>query len=149
MGQTIENLKESKLQGDQIFPKRFVVEICEAVHVHYKNLRLLLSLEDWKAMATGMADSLRRWDERKCPEPAEGTHIELCRKVVGTQNLGGDSVKINLNKNLYSMNVGKIFAEGAQLEDPEYVHLKLWDLRLELTKDQYRTLRQAIIEAEL
>lgn len=149
MGQTIESLQEKKLSGEQIFPKRFVVEICEAVHVHYKNLRLLLSLEDWKEMAKGMADSLRRWDERRNPETQAGTHIELCRKTVGSKNLGGDSVKVNLNKNLYAVNEGKIFAEGAQLEDEEYVHLKLWDLRLELTKDQYRTLRSAIVEAEI
>lgn len=149
MGHTIEALKEVKLSGDQIFPKRFVVEICEAVHVHYKNLRLLLSLEDWKELARGCADSLRRWEERRSPEPSVGTHIELCRKTVGSNNLGGDSVKINLNKNLYAVNDGKIFAEGAALEGDEYVHLKLWDLRLELTKDQYRTLRSAIVEAEL
>lgn len=149
MGQTIESLKEKQLTGEQVFPKRFVVEICEAVHVHYKNLRILLSLNDWKEMAKGMADSLRRWDERKCPEPQEGTHIELCRKTVGSKNLGGDSVKINLNKNLYALNEGKIFAEGANLEGEEYVHLKLWDLRLELTKDQYKILREAIVEAEL
>lgn len=149
MGQTIEALKETKLEGQQIFPNRFVVECCEAFHVHYKNLRILLSTEDFKEMSRGMADSLRRWEERRSPDPSKNNHIELCRKVVGQKNLGGDSVKINLNKNLYAQNEGKIFAEGAKLEGDDYVHLKLWDLRIELTKEQYKQLRSAIIEAEI
>lgn len=148
MGQTLLKLSESKLPGKPIFNNRMVVEICEAVHVHYRNLRIILSLNDWKEFAKGMADSLSRWEYRGKVEPKEGTHIELCRKQVASEPLHDDSVKINLNKNLYNLNEGKIFAEGAELNDAKYIHLKIRDLRVELTLDEFNKLANCVKEAE-
>lgn len=148
MGLTLDKLSSSKVEGNPIFHNRFVVEICEKVHVHYRNLRILLSLQDFLEMAKGMKDSLSRWESRGKPEPKEGTHIELCRKQVAQFPLHNDEVAINLNKNLYAENDGKIFAEGAELNDEKYIHLKIRDLRIELTIPEFNVLAEAIIKAK-
>jgi hypothetical protein len=101
VGKTLLALADKKLSEKAIFDKRFVVEIAETVHVHYRNLRINLSLADFVSMARGMADALKRWEDRGKPEPKEGTHIELCRKEVATVPLNSDYCKVNLNKNLY------------------------------------------------
>lgn len=147
MGKTLLALADKKISEKAVFDKRFVVEIAETVHVHYRNLRINLSLPDFISMARGMADSLKRWEERGKPEPKEGKHIELCRKEVATVPLNSDYCKVNLNKNLYAENEGRIYAEGAELDDELYVHLKVRDLRLELTKKDFKELASAVKEA--
>jgi hypothetical protein len=49
---------------------------------------------------------------------------------------------------LYLENEGKIFAEGAELEEPRYIHLKIRDVRLELTLAEFKELSEAVIEAK-
>lgn len=148
MGLTINKLSSRKVGEKAIFNNRFVVEICEKVHVHYRNLRLLLSLQDFLEIAKGIKDSLSRWEAQGRPEPREGIHIELCRKQVAKYPLASDSLAINLNKNLYLENEGKIFAEGAELEEPRYIHLKVRDVRLELTLSEFSELSEAVLEAK-
>jgi len=147
MGHTLLPLADKKIGEKAIFNNRFVVEIAETVHVHYRNLRINMSLVDWESMARGMSDSLRRWMERGKPEPKEGQHIELCRKEVASVPLNSDYCKVNLNKNLYAENEGRIYADGAELDEAQYIHLKLRDLRLELTKEEFKVLAEAVREA--
>lgn len=144
MGQTLKVLSEQK--DNVIFSTRMVIEVCESIHLHYRNLRLLLSESDWIKFAEGVRDSLSRWEKLGKPSPSEGQHIELCRKQLS--NCPSFSVKVNLNKNLYAQHEGKIFSDGADLEDETYIHLKLNDCRLELTKSQFDTLAKAVKEAE-
>lgn len=148
MGQTLLNLSKNKVEPKTIFNNRFVVEICEQVHVHYRNLRILMSLTDWVEFAKGNADALKRWESRGCPVPAEGTHIELCRKEVAKSSPANDEITINLNRNLYKVNEGRIFSEGADLEGKDYIHLKIRDLRIEMTKEEFLALSDACIEAK-
>ena len=147
MGHTIVNLADRKLDGSPIFDKRLVVEVAETFHVHYRNLRIVLSQKDWEAFGKGMADAWKRWNDRGCP-PAGSGHIELCRKEVAESPIDNDLCKVNLNKNLYAVNEGRIFAEGAELMDDQYIHLKVRDLRLELTKKEFKELATAIKEAD-
>lgn len=146
MGHTILPLADKKLSEKAIFNNRFVVEIAETVHVHYRNLRINLSMKDWVEMAEGMRDALKRWTERGKPNVGD-KHIELCRKEVATAPIDSDYCKVNLNKNLYLQHEGKIFAEGAEFEEPTYVHLKLRDLRIELSKEDFKVLAEAVKEA--
>lgn len=148
MGMTIDKLASRKVPELTVFDKRFVVEICEKVHVHYRNLRLLLSLQDFLEIARGIKDSLSRWENMGRPEPKEGIHIELCRKQVAQFPLANDSLAINLNKNLYIENEGRIFAEGAEIEEPKYIHLKVRDVRLELSLAEFNELASAVLEAK-
>ena len=147
MGHTILPLADRKLGEKAIFNNRFVVEIAETVHVHYRNLRINMSLRDWFEMASGMADSLKRWRDRGSQEPKEGTHIELCRKEVARSPLNSDFCKVNLNKNLYLQNEGKIYAEGAEFDKERYIHVKIRDLRLEFSEEEFKILAEAVKEA--
>ncbi len=146
MGHTIVNLADKKFPEHAIFNNRLVVEIAETVHFHYRNLRIALSEKDWREFGKGMADAWKRWNERGCPPTGSG-HIELCRKDIATVPIDRDYCKVNLNRNLYAVNEGRIFAEGAELDDEQYVHLKIRDIRLELTKAEFKILAEAIRDA--
>lgn len=148
MGQTIKNLASRQVDSKAVFNSRFVVEICELVHVHYRNLRIIMSLGDWVRMAEGMSDALSRWRHRGEPEPSQGTHIELCRKEVAVYPISDKEININLNKNLYPYHEGRIFAEGSEFREPLYIHLKIRDLRLELSLEEFSELSEAILEAK-
>lgn len=148
MGQTIRNLSTQEVSGAPIFPKRLVVECCEKFHFHYRNLRILLSLEDWREFASGVSQALERWENRGRPLPEEGTHIELCRKSVASNPADENVIKVNLNKNLYKDHEGRIFSEGSDFKDQDYIHLKIRDIRLELSHDEFNQLSKAILEAK-
>lgn len=147
MGRTLKKLASAEVSKKTVFNNRFVVEICEKVHVHYRNLRILMSIEDWKSMAEGMAQSLDRWKKRGEPMPSESTHIELCRKEVA-KFPQGENVLINYNDNLYLKNEDRIFSEGADFKDEQYIHLKIRDLRLELSVEEFNQLADAITNAK-
>ena len=147
MGKTIVNLADKKFPERAIFNNRFVVEVAESFHVHYRNLRIVLSEKDWRELGKGFHDAWKRWTERGEPKAQVGQHIELCRKEVATVPLDSDYCKVNLNKNLYALHEGRIFSDGADLMDDTYIHLKIRDIRIELTKDEFKQLASAIKEA--
>jgi len=148
MGQTLRQLAKKDIPSKSIFNNRFVVEICEKIHVHYRALRLNLSVGDFFEMARGMSKALDRWDMLGNPEPKKGLHIELCRRKVG-QDAHNDGIQVNYNRNLYNVHEGQIFAEGADLKDETYIHLKLRDMRIELTEDAFKELASVIEKAKI
>lgn len=146
MGQTLRALSVRQLSKKTIFDHRFVIEVCEKIHFHYRNLRIVQSLSDWESMMRGMVDAYQRW--LKLGEPSNGQrHIELCRKTVAMFTEDSD-IKINLNRNLYKPNEGRIFSEGADFDEPEYIHLKIRDIRLEMPISEFMTLADAVQEAK-
>lgn len=147
MGQTLKNLASGKLSGRPIFPNRFVVEICEKVHTHYKNVRMVNTMGDWLNMAEGFKDSIERWKKRGCPSPNSKRHIELCRKKV-TSEAENDEILVNLNKNLYPDHEGLIFSEGAEFTQAQYVHFKIGDVRIELSVTQFLEVADVVAEAK-
>lgn len=147
MGQIVRSLVSQQTNPRTIFNHRFVVEICEKVHVHYRNLRILMSLHDWLEMARGMRDSLTRWESQGSPEPHDGTHIELCRKDVAKHPVDDGHIRVSLNNNLYNKNGDKIYSLGAGFEEPQYIHLKIRDLRLEMSIDEFKELSKVVAEA--
>lgn len=147
MGLTIEPLSKKKLPGKPIFNNRFVVEICEKIHTHYRNIRIVQSLDDFINMAEGFSASLERWKKRGCPGTGS-RHIELCRKQVAITDFS-DTVEINLNENLYKKNDGGIFAEGSNFtEEDKYMHVKIRDVRIEMSIEEFNTICEAFIEAK-
>lgn len=147
MGQTIEKLSSHKLDKNSIFDKRFVIEICEKVHVHYRNLRIVQSLDDFINMAEGFSSALERWKKRGCPGTGS-RHIELCRKQVAVTDFS-DTVEINLNENLYKKNIGGIFAEGSEFSEEEsYIHVKIRDVRIEMGLGEFKEIANAFKEAQ-
>ncbi len=146
MGETITNLAKRTIGQKSIFNNRMVVEICEKVHFHYRNFRIVQSLDDFINMAEGVSASLERWKKRGCPGTGS-RHIELCRKQVAVADFS-DTVEVNLNKNLYLENDGHIFAEGACFKEPNYIHVKIRDVRIELSIEEFNTVAETLYEAK-
>lgn len=146
MGHTLKQLSKRELPQTAIFDRRFVIEVCEKIHFHYRNIRLNLSLTDWIELCQGCIKAFDRWQKRGNPEPGK-KHIELCRRKVGTETYN-DGIQINFNKNLYNLHKNDIYSAGASLEDEEYVHVKIRDIRIELTKQEFKVLAEAVNEAE-
>jgi len=147
MGSIARSLSDRKIENRSIFNNRMVVEVCEKVHFHYRNLRILLSLSDFLELCRGCSQAYERWQKLGSPEPKKGEHIELCRKKVAHDSFN-ENIQINLNNNLYAPNKGRIYAEGADFDEKHYIHLKLRDLRLELNIDEFKELADAVREAE-
>lgn len=144
MGHTVKKLAERTIPQKSIFNNRFVIEICEKVHTHYRNLRIVQSLDDFITMTQGFVDGFERWKKRGCPGTGN-KHIELCRKNIAISDFS-DKIEINLNDNLYLHNEG-VFSEGANFKDERYIHLKIRDFRIEMSTDEFKLLSEAIIEA--
>lgn len=124
-----------------------MIEACETFHVHYRNLRIALSLPDFINFSEGVRDSYDRWVKRGKPYPRSGQHIELCRKAVATTEVEPPNVRVNFNKNLYVQNEGRVFSEGADFHDDNYIHLKIRDMRFEMSIDEFKVLAEAVREA--
>ena len=146
MGVTIENLSKKELKDKAIFNNRFVIEICERVHVHYRNLRITQTLDDFIEMSNGFNTALERWKKRGCPGTGQNVHIELSRRNVAVVDEHKD-ISINLNHNLYKQHEGEIFSEGADFKDDKYIHLKIRDMRIEMSIDEFKQLTEQCIEA--
>ena len=147
MGSTYKQLSKKEISGRSIFNNRFVIEVCETMHLHYRNLRLILSLGDFTELARGIITAYERWKKVGCPEPKKNQHIELCRRKIASEAYN-EGIQINLNRNLYNFNKDKIYSEGAGITDDYYVHLKIKDLRIELTLSEYKVLSNAVREAD-
>lgn len=146
MGQTLRNLARRDLKKNNIFNHRFVVELCETMHVHYRNVRIVLSQRDWSSVAQGCSDSLKRWAKMDMPTVGK-KHIELCRKPVA-EEIGNEEMALNLNKNLYIKYKDKVFAEGNRLNEEVYIHFKYRDIRIELPIQEFRDMADMFTEAK-
>jgi hypothetical protein len=92
--------------------------------------------------------ALNRWKKLGENDPSKSTHIELCRKKVATEPMDENPVRVNYNKNLYPEHDGMIFSEGANFEEDKYVHVKIRDLRLELSIEDFNQIADCFAEAK-
>lgn len=148
MGRTIECLSKRVIGKKSIFDSRFVLELCEKAHIHYRNIRIVQSLDDFISTAEAFVSALDRWKKRGCPGTGVNQHIELCRKKVAI-NDESDTIQVNLNENLYKKNEGGIFSEGSEfLEEEKYLHIKIRDLRLEMSIPEFLLVAECFEEAK-
>lgn len=146
MGHTIKPLASVEISQKSIFNNRFCIEICEKVHTHYRNLRIVQSLDDFITMASGFSDSLDRWKKRGCPGTSKNRHVELCRKQIAITD-ESNLIQVNLNDNLYNKNEGGIFSLGADFTDEKYIHLKIRDIRLEMSLNEFKEFANVVAQA--
>lgn len=148
MGRTLEPLAKINIGKKAIFNNRMVIELCEKAHIHYRNVRIVQSLDDFISTAEAFVSALDRWKKRGCPGTGVNQHIELCRKKIAISD-ESDTFQVNLNENLYKKNEGGIFAEGAEFnEDEQYIHVKVRDVRLEFSVREFNIIADAIKEAQ-
>ena len=144
MGQTIKQLSKRELQSNTIFPNRFVIEVCEEMHVHYRNVRFLFKQDLWRTIAEGFKASFDRWIKQG--EPKTGNrHIELCRKEVHPPK--NEMMCVNLNTNLYKKYKGRVFSEGNKFDEDKYIHLKYRDIRIEMPIAEFKEFASMVKEA--
>jgi hypothetical protein len=105
-------------------------------------------MPDFVNIAKGCSDSLKRLEMMELESPDEKKHVELCRKEVASEPLGSDDIQVNLNENLYNRHEERIFSEGANFNEPIYIHLKIRDLRIEMSLDDFEKLHEAVTEAK-
>lgn len=145
MGHTIANLAKKEVTDKTVFNNRFCVEVCERFHIHYRNLRISLSTVDFIEFMKGCIQAFERWNVRGCPENPK-VHIELCRKNIAKDTLN-EGIRVNLNENLYNKYEGRIFSEGSEFKEEKYIHLKMRDMRLEMSLAEFKELSDVIAEA--
>jgi len=146
MGHTVKPLSLVEISKHSVFNNRFVIEICERVHTHYRNLRIIQPLDEFITIAEGINQALERWKKRGCPGTGKGMHIELCRKQIAL-NEESNKIQVNLNDNLYNKNVDGIYSLGADFSDPQYIHIKYRDLRLEMSIPEFKEFADAVSKA--
>lgn len=62
MGFTRKVLAKKELSKESVFyTDKFVIEIAESIHIHLRNFRLELSIEEWKLFAKGVIISYVNW----------------------------------------------------------------------------------------
>ena len=147
MGNTLKPLAQAEISQKSVFNNRFVIEICEKVHTHYRNLRIVQSLDDFITMANGFNVAVDRWKKRGCPGTGKGVHIELCRKQIAVAD-ESNLIQVNLNENLYNKNADGIYSLGADFSEDKYIHMKIRDLRLEMSINEFMELADVVAEAK-
>ena len=145
MGQTVKQLAKRALPKNTIFNKRFVIELCEGIHFHYRNFRFLWSRDTWYQVCKGCADALQRWIKRGFPSIGN-KHIEMCRKTV-VPDLS-EFICINYNMNLYNRHEGQVYSEGNEFKDDHYIHVKYRDLRIEMSLEEFEIFAQTVKDAQ-
>ena len=61
MGKVILPLSEGELSEKTIFDRRFVIECCETFHLHWRNLRLELSADNWLQLVDAFETGIAKW----------------------------------------------------------------------------------------
>jgi hypothetical protein len=85
MGKVILPLSEGELSEKTIFDKRFVIECCETFHLHWRNLRLELSAENWLQLVDAFETGIAKW--RAHGSPRSHPHLELARFLMDTSEI--------------------------------------------------------------
>ncbi len=143
MGQTKKQLAETSLDPWPIFPKRMVLECDESVHLHYRNLRLELSDEDFQEMALMFKQGLKFYEDRNvCAGMFDGQHIELGRGTV-EKPLRTTQLKIDLQENLYKGG----YDNAEYYIENDFVVIRYRDLRMEMSRNEFKKFAETISKA--
>jgi tRNA A-37 threonylcarbamoyl transferase component Bud32 len=145
MGKVIRHLAEGTVPDKTIFDRRFVAECCETFHVHWRNLRLELSPENWKQMLAAFLEADRVW--RANGSPDKHPHLELTRFLRSGDTLNGTSVGAELCENLYKTAPPPFGTDAEFYEEDEFVHFHYRDLRVEMSVEDFLAFSAVMAEA--
>lgn len=69
MGHVYRVLAQAEIESEPAhFPKRFVIEDCENIHIHFRNLRIELSVREFIQFTEGMCEALDEFRDFGEPE---------------------------------------------------------------------------------
>jgi len=143
MGQNKRHLSETKLDSNPIFPKRMITECDETMHLHWRNLRLEMSDNDFVEFANMIMKAYSA-KMMKNLHTNEGQHLELAIGEI-KEPVRPDSLKIDEQVNLYKI---LRYPHAEFYEEDEFIVVRLRDLRIEMGKEEFKTFAGAIKEAD-
>jgi hypothetical protein len=134
VGKVIDALAHGPMPEQTIFDKRMVVECCETFHLHWRNLRLELSPENWVDFLATMERAAAAWQANGAPR--SHVHLELARHWIQHPPVNTGELDVELCDNLYKV-APPPFGDGALLDDDDFVHFHIHDLRVEMSVAEF------------
>jgi hypothetical protein len=131
MGKVILPLSEGELSEKTIFDRRFVIECCENFHLHWRNLRLELSADNWIQLVEAFEAGIAKW--RAHGSPRSHPHLELAKFLMDTNEvIHPTTANAELCENLYKTLRETHGADAEFWVEEAFVHFHYRDLRVEM-----------------
>jgi hypothetical protein len=132
MGKVIAPLAEGTVPEHTIFDRRFVLECCERFHVHWRNLRLELTADNWNEFVRTFEEGIAVW--RANGSPREHFHLELGKYLMDLNEVvHPTTVGVELCANLYK-EMRETHGQDAEFwEEDAFVHFHYRDVRFEMS----------------
>lgn len=143
MGRNKRHLSEQKLNSKTIFPNRMIAECDETIHIHWRNLRLEMSDEDFVEFANMIIKAYSSY-KMKDLHTKEGQHIELAIGRVNNPVKSSD-FKIDEQVNLYKI---LNYPHSEFYEEDDFIVIRLRDLRIEMSKEEFGKIAGVVKEAD-
>jgi len=146
VGKVILPLSEGELSDKTIFDRRFVIECCETFHLHWRNLRLELSADNWIQLVEAFEQGIAKW--RAHGSPRSHPHLELARFLMDTsQIVNGSTANAELCENLYKTLRETHGADAEFWVEDAFVHFHYRDLRVEMPIADFLQFSKTMTEA--
>jgi GT2 family glycosyltransferase len=136
MGKIIAPLANANVPVNTVFDRRFAIECCEHFHLHWRNMRLELTADNWIELVRTFEQAAATWRAHGSPRAHEQLELASCTIDTG-QIVHPTDVKVELCENPYK---GARETHGAKAEfweEDVYVHFRYRDLRFELSADEF------------
>ncbi|HZQ82086.1 MAG TPA: hypothetical protein VFB25_08930 [Gaiellaceae bacterium] len=132
MGKVIAPLAEGTVPEHTVFDRRFVVECCERFHIHWRNLRLELTADNWNEFVQTFEEAIATW--RAHGSPREHPHLELGKYLMDLNEVvHPTTVGVELCENLYKQMRATHGQDAEFWEEDAFVHFHYRDLRFEMS----------------
>lgn len=108
-----------RLKG--LFHDSMRFESSECMHIHWRNLRIVMTTDQFHAFTRAGARGAKRWS--RMGSPADKGDIILNHSNVSGETLLGDTIAVEVN--------------GRPAGEPDHIHVHYKDLRLEMLDDEF------------
>lgn len=136
----IKNLlyqKEIKPKSDN-WADMYSFEVCEDFHLHWKNLRLQFSQDEWQHFTQAVAYALQQWEMKGCPPPLPHQKLPIYLKQ--------DPNKVLNVQPEHDIRGTDFSIEDDDLNGPS-VHVHYRSLRLDLSHPEFLEMAEGFAEA--
>jgi hypothetical protein len=132
MGKIDKILANKNIPKKGMLNSRLIIEWCENIHLHYRDMRMEFDEEDFEQLAITMFDGYLKYKNIKKEKP----------KAIGNEN------KYHVLSQSTIEGAGE-FADRLQIELQKegHIHIHYRNLRLEMKKEDFLNIASAFIEA--
>ena len=145
MGKVIAPLAKTNVPANTVFDRRFVLECCERFHIHWRNIRLELTADNWIGFVNTFEQAIATW--RANGSPRQHEHLELARYLMDTSEIVHPTeVEVELCENLYK-NLRETHGADAEFwEEDAFVHFHYRDMRFEMSIEDFLGFSKAMAD---